>query len=54
MYGIIFGIVGNKCDLYEEEDVSEKEAIEFSSSINAFFKLTSERRIRQSMICFLY
>jgi small GTP-binding protein len=43
MSGILFGVAGNKCDLYEEEDVSENEAIEFSSSINACFKLTSAK-----------
>ena len=43
MSGIIFGVAGNKCDLYEEEDVSEKEAIEFSTSINACFQLTSAK-----------
>lgn len=39
--GIIFGVAGNKNDLFEEEDISEKEAEEFSNSINACFKLTS-------------
>ena len=43
MAGIIFGIAGNKNDLYEEEDVSEKEVEEFSNSINACFKLTSAK-----------
>ena len=43
MAGILFGVAGNKCDLYEEEDVSEKEAREFSSSINACFQLTSAK-----------
>ena len=39
--GIIFGVAGNKNDLYEEEDVTENEAKEFSKSIDACFKLTS-------------
>jgi small GTP-binding protein len=38
---IILGIAGNKCDLYEYEDVSEKEAREFAKSIDAVFYLTS-------------
>jgi len=38
---IIFGIAGNKSDLYEEEEVNEKEVEEFRSDINACFKLTS-------------
>ena len=41
--GIIFGVAGNKNDLYEEEDITEKEAEEFSKSINACFKLTSAK-----------
>ena len=39
--GIIFGIAGNKNDLFEDEEVDESEAKEFSDSINACFKLTS-------------
>ena len=35
------GIAGNKCDLYEEEDVPENEAREFAESIGAVFELTS-------------
>jgi small GTP-binding protein len=38
---VIFCLVGNKNDLYEEEKVSEKEAQEFADSINAIFKSTS-------------
>ena len=40
---MIFGIAGNKNDLYEEEEVSEKEVEEFSNSIKACFKLTSAK-----------
>ena len=43
MRGIIFGIAGNKNDLFEDEDISEKEVQEFSNSINACFKLTSAK-----------
>ncbi len=38
---VIFCLVGNKNDLYEEEKISEKEAQEFADSINAIFKSTS-------------
>ena len=38
---VILGIAGNKCDLYENEQVNEKEAREFAKSINAIFALTS-------------
>ena len=37
----ILGIAGNKSDLYESEEVSEKEAREYAKSINAVFSLTS-------------
>ena len=39
--GIIFGVAGNKNDLFEDEEVNESEAREYSDSINACFKLTS-------------
>ena len=35
------GIAGNKCDLYEDEEVPENEAREFSESVGAVFELTS-------------
>jgi len=38
---IVLGIAGNKCDLYEKEDVNENEAREFAKSIGAIFALTS-------------
>ena len=38
---VIFCLVGNKNDLYEEEKISEKDAQEFADSINAIFKSTS-------------
>jgi Ras-related protein Rab-22 len=38
---IVLGIAGNKCDLYEKEEVSEAEAREFAANIGAIFKLTS-------------
>ena len=38
---MILGIAGNKCDLFEEEDVSEQEGKNFAKSIGAVFKLTS-------------
>lgn len=39
--GIIFGLAGNKLDLFEKEEVNKNEAEEFSAEINATFKLTS-------------
>ena len=38
---IIFGVAGNKCDLFQEEKVSEEEAKKFAKSIGAIFHLTS-------------
>ena len=41
---IIFNVVGNKQDLYEQEQVKEEDAKEFAKSINAGFYLTSAKR----------
>ena len=38
---IILGIAGNKCDLFEEQNISDKEVKKFAESIGAIFKLTS-------------
>ena len=38
---VVIGIAGNKCDLYEKEEVSENEVEEFASSIDAIFEPTS-------------
>lgn len=38
---IVFAIAGNKCDMFEDEEVSEEEAKEFAQKIGAFFRLTS-------------
>lgn len=37
----IIGIAGNKCDLFNEEQVSDEEAKEFSIKIGATFKIIS-------------
>ena len=37
----ILGIAGNKSDLYESEEIPEKEAREYAKSINAVYSLTS-------------
>jgi small GTP-binding protein len=41
LQGVIFGVAGNKNDLFEEEEVDENEVKEFCKSINACFQLTS-------------
>jgi len=38
---ILVGIIGNKKDLYEKEEVNEEEAIKKAKSLNAEFALTS-------------
>ena len=38
---IVLAIAGNKCDIFNEEEVSESEAREYAESIGAVFKLTS-------------
>ena len=38
---MVFGIAGNKCDLFQEEEVSEEEAKKFAQKIGAIFHLTS-------------
>lgn len=37
----IIGIAGNKCDLFNEEQVSEEEGIEFAMKVGATFKIVS-------------
>ena len=39
--GIVLGLAGNKCDLYENEAVTENEARQFANDIGAIFELTS-------------
>ena len=38
---IVYGLVGNKSDLYEKEEVNENEARNFANQINAIFFLNS-------------
>ena len=38
---MIFGVSGNKCDLFQEEKVSEEEGKKFANEIGAVFQLTS-------------
>ena len=39
----VLGVVGNKCDLYENEEVKESEAREYSQQIGATFMLVSAK-----------
>ena len=38
---MIFGVAGNKCDLFQEEKVPEEEGKKFANEIGAVFQLTS-------------
>ena len=38
---MVFGVAGNKCDLFQEEEVKEEDAKKFAESIGAIFHLTS-------------
>ena len=38
---MVFGVAGNKCDLFQEEQVSEAEGKSFAKEIGAIFHLTS-------------
>ena len=40
---IIIGVAGNKCDMYEKEEVTENEGKEFAEQIGAFFEMTSAK-----------
>ena len=37
----IIGIAANKSDLFDKEQITEEEGIEFANSLDAVFKLTS-------------
>ena len=41
--GVIIAIAANKCDLYEERQVSDEEGEQFAKSIGAFFASTSAK-----------
>ncbi len=49
----IYGIAGNKKDLYLEEEVSEEEGRKFAESINAKFRLVSAKEDPKSFIDFI-
>ena len=42
--GVIFGVAGNKNDLYENEKVNKEEVRDFSNEINAIFRFTSAKQ----------
>jgi len=40
---IILGVAGNKCDMYDKEEVNENEAKQFAEKVGAFFGITSAK-----------
>ena len=38
---MVFGVAGNKCDLFQHEEISEEEGRKFAKNIGAIFHLTS-------------
>jgi len=40
---VILAIIGNKCDLFEKEEVSQDEVKDYCESINAIFKVVSAK-----------
>ena len=40
---LILGVAGNKCDMYEKEEVNEGDGKQFADSIGAFFQITSAK-----------
>ena len=51
--GPMFGVVGNKSDLYHNEKVKEEEGEEYSNSIEAKFLLTSAKNDHKSFSNFI-
>ena len=51
--GPVFGIVGNKVDLYLQQKVNQNEGEEFAESIGAKFKLTSAKNDPKSFCDFI-
>ena len=50
---LVYGIVGNKIDLYDKEEVNEDEAEAFAKKIGAKYLLTSAKTDSQSFIKFI-
>ena len=50
---VVLGVLGNKKDLFMQEEVSEEEAQEYAKSIGAEWGLTSAKTERQSFVTYL-
>ena len=46
---VVFGVAGNKCDLFEREAVKEEDGKKFAEEHNAFFQLTSAKEGKESI-----
>ena len=49
----VCGIVGNKNDLYKQQEISDKEGMEFAQSIGMNFKLVSAKEDKEGFIEFV-
>ena len=49
----IYGMVGNKCDLFEEEEIKTETAKEFANKCNLKFKLVSAKEDPEGFVQFL-
>ena len=49
----IYGMVGNKCDLFEEEEIKAETAKEFANKCNLKFKLVSAKEDPEGFVQFL-
>ena len=45
-YFIVFALIGNKDDMYEDECVDDDEALHFAKEINAIFLKTSAKEYK--------
>ena len=50
---VILGVLGNKKDLFMQEEVKEEEAEEYAKSIGAKWELTSAKTERQSFVTYI-
>ena len=52
-FNCLLGIVGNKCDMINKEEVDEEEVEKYSKSIEVKYKIVSAKENPQSFINFL-
>ena len=50
---VILGLAANKVDLFEKEEVSKNEGIEYAKEIGATFRETSAKNLRKDLKIFI-